>query len=425
MLNGWFSTLESAYFAVNTGRLKLMAEAGHEKAVSLEIHMKQITKISAALRVGIVLTTLLIGALTAISFGERFNAFLIEKGLTNDVFVLKSISVIVVTVVVAYFVLVFGEMVPKRIGIKHAEKIAMRTIGATKLLMVLTSPLAFLFRGSANGIARMLGIDISEVDARVTEEEIRMMVDAGGDNGTIDENEKEMINNIFELDNTSVGDIATHRTDIVAIPLDANLEDVTAVINKEKYSRIPVYDENIDNIVGVFHVKDMVKYVLNDRNPRTSNEFHIEDILMKPHFVPFSKKTDELFQEMQKQKVHMVIVIDEYGGTAGIVTMEDIMEEIVGNIFDEYDTEEEEDICYIDDEHFLINGTTDLSDVEELLEIVFEDGDDYDTLGGYLIGQLGRIPDENEMPEVTIDQFIFKIKKIEEKRIDKIMVSKI
>lgn len=425
VLNGWFSTLESAYFAVNTGRLKLMAEAGHEKAVSLEIHMKQITKISAALRVGIVLTTLLIGALTAISFGERFNAFLIEKGLTNDVFVLKSISVIVVTVVVAYFVLVFGEMVPKRIGIKHAEKIAMRTIGATKLLMVLTSPLAFLFRGSANGIARMLGIDISEVDARVTEEEIRMMVDAGGDNGTIDENEKEMINNIFELDNTSVGDIATHRTDIVAIPLDANLEDVTAVINKEKYSRIPVYDENIDNIVGVFHVKDMVKYVLNDRNPRTSNEFHIEDILMKPHFVPFSKKTDELFQEMQKQKVHMVIVIDEYGGTAGIVTMEDIMEEIVGNIFDEYDTEEEEDICYIDDEHFLINGTTDLSDVEELLEIVFEDGDDYDTLGGYLIGQLGRIPDENEMPEVTIDQFIFKIKKIEEKRIDKIMVSKI
>lgn len=425
VLNGWFSTLESAYFAVNTGRLKLMAEAGHEKAVSLEIHMKQITKISAALRVGIVLTTLLIGALTAISFGERFNAFLIEKGLANDVFVLKSISVIVVTVVVAYFVLVFGEMVPKRIGIKHAEKIAMRTIGATKLLMVLTSPLAFLFRGSANGIARMLGIDISEVDARVTEEEIRMMVDAGGDNGTIDENEKEMINNIFELDNTSVGDIATHRTDIVAIPLDANLEDVTAVINKEKYSRIPVYDENIDNIVGVFHVKDMVKYVLNDRNPRTSNEFHIEDILMKPHFVPFSKKTDELFQEMQKQKVHMVIVIDEYGGTAGIVTMEDIMEEIVGNIFDEYDTEEEEDICYIDDEHFLINGTTDLSDVEELLEIVFEDGDDYDTLGGYLIGQLGRIPDENEMPEVTIDQFIFKIKKIEEKRIDKIMVSKI
>jgi len=425
VLNGWFSTLESAYFAVNTGRLKIMAEAGHEKAVSLEIHMKQITRISAALRVGIVVTTLLIGALTSISFGERFSAFLLQKGLSNDFFVLKGISVIVVTLVVAYFVLVFGEMVPKRIGIKHAEKIAMRTIGATKLLMVLTSPLAILFRGSANGIARMLGIDISEVDARVTEEEIRMMVDAGGDNGTIDENEKEMINNIFELDNTSVGDIATHRTDIVAIPLDANLEDVTAVINKEKYSRIPVYDENIDNIVGVFHVKDMVKYVLNDRNPRTSNEFHIEDILMKPHFVPFSKKTDELFQEMQKQKVHMVIVIDEYGGTAGIVTMEDIMEEIVGNIFDEYDTEEEEDICYIDDEHFLINGTTDLSDVEELLEIVFEDGDDYDTLGGYLIGQLGRIPDENEMPEITLNQFIFKIKKIEEKRIDKIMVSKI
>ncbi|MBR4015140.1 MAG: HlyC/CorC family transporter [Anaerotignum sp.] len=254
----------------------------------------------------------------------------------------------------------------------------------------------------------------------VTEEGIRQMVDAGGDNGSIDETEKEMINNIFELDKISVGDITTHRTDIVAISLDATLEEITNVLTEEKYSRIVVYDENIDNIVGVFHVKDMVKYILEDAKRMEEANFHIEDILMKPYFVPFSKKTDELFQEMQREKVHMAIVIDEYGGTAGIVTMEDIIEEIVGNIFDEYDVEEEEDICPIGEDAYRINGTTDLQDVEEQLGITFEDDEDYDTLGGYLIGRLGRIPEEDEKPEISVGGWLFQVEGIEEKRIEKV-----
>lgn len=254
----------------------------------------------------------------------------------------------------------------------------------------------------------------------VTEEGIRQMVDAGGDNGSIDETEKEMINNIFELDKISVGDIATHRTDIVAISLDATLEEITNVLTEEKYSRIVVYDENIDNIVGVFHVKDMVKYILEDAKRMEEANFHIEDILMKPYFVPFSKKTDELFQEMQREKVHMAIVIDEYGGTAGIVTMEDIIEEIVGNIFDEYDVEEEEDICPMSEDAYRINGTTDLQDVEEQLGITFEDDEDYDTLGGYLIGRLGRIPEEDEKPEISVGGWLFQVEGIEEKRIEKV-----
>lgn len=254
----------------------------------------------------------------------------------------------------------------------------------------------------------------------ITEENIRQMVDAGGVNGSIDETEKEMINNIFELDNISVGEIATHRTDIVAIPLDATLEDITNVITEEKYSRIVVYDDSIDNIVGVFHVKDMVKYILGDAKRMEEDHFHIEDILMTPYFVPFSKKTDELFQEMQREKVHMAIVIDEYGGTAGIVTMEDVIEEIVGNIFDEYDVEEEEDICTIGEDAYRINGTTDLGDVEELLGMEFEDDEDYDTLGGYLIGRLGRIPDEEEKPEIAVGGWLFQVESIEEKRIEKV-----
>lgn len=269
-------------------------------------------------------------------------------------------------------------------------------------------------------IAKIMLLQKKHAQHAVTEEGIRQMVDAGGSNGSIDESEKEMINNIFELSNTSVEEIATHRTDIVAVPLEATLAEIKEVLMDEKYSRIVVYEDNIDNIVGVFHVKDLVKYILTDSTRMEEGNFHLEDIMMQPYFVPFSKKTDELIEEMQREKVHMAIVIDEYGGTSGIVTMEDVMEEIVGNIFDEYDLEEEEDICPIDENSYSISGKADLQDVAEQLGIVFEDDEDYDTLGGYLIGRLGRIPEDDEMPEIAVGGWLFQIKQFEEKRIEKV-----
>lgn len=269
-------------------------------------------------------------------------------------------------------------------------------------------------------IANIMLLQKKHAQHAVTEEGIRQMVDAGGSNGSIDESEKEMINNIFELSNTSVEEIATHRTDIVAVPLEATLAEIKEVLMEEKYSRIVVYEDNIDNIVGVFHVKDLVKYILTDSTRMEEGNFHLEDIMMQPYFVPFSKKTDELIEEMQREKVHMAIVIDEYGGTSGIVTMEDVMEEIVGNIFDEYDLEEEEDICPIDENSYSISGKADLQDVAEQLGIIFEDDEDYDTLGGYLIGRLGRIPEDDEMPEIAVGGWLFQIKQFEEKRIEKV-----
>lgn len=255
--------------------------------------------------------------------------------------------------------------------------------------------------------------------AVVTEEEIRMMVDAGGDSGSIDMAEKEMINNIFELGNTSVGEIATHRRDIVAIACDASFVETMKVISEEKYSRIVVYDENIDNIIGLFHVKDFVRFFLFDDFDKT--KFDLMEILKKPFFVPFSKKTDELFKEMQRDKVHMAIIIDEYGGTAGLVTMEDVMEEIVGNIFDEYDLEEEEEISIINEKTFRIGGRTNLTDVADALKVTFQDEADYDTIGGYLIGQLGRIPEDQEKPQIFVGNWLFRIEHIEEKRIEKVL----
>ncbi len=269
-------------------------------------------------------------------------------------------------------------------------------------------------------IMALVGAKRKKVETDVTAEDIRMMVDAGGDNGTLDESEKEMINNIFEMGDTLTGDIATHRTDISAISVDAEFAEVLDVIKNEKYSRIVVFEDNIDNVIGVLHLKDFVGFLLQEK----AEPFALREIIREAYFVPFSKKIDELFREMQRNKIHMVIVIDEYGGTAGLVTMEDIVEEIFGNIFDEYDLEEEEDIVQIGVDTYRISGTTDIQDVEEQLEMQFDDNDDYDTLGGYLIGLLGRIPEDNEKPKIMVHGWLFEVESIEEKRIERVLVSK-
>ena len=267
---------------------------------------------------------------------------------------------------------------------------------------------------------------VQKKEKDVTEEEIRQMVDAGGNSGTIDENVKEMLNNIFELSNSSAGDIATHRTDIVAVPVDATLEEIKNVTAEEKYSRIVVYDDNIDNIVGVYHVKDMVKYILADVTRVEEGHFHLKEILMKPYFIPFSKKVDELLAEMKVKKVHMAIVIDEYGGTAGLVTMEDILESIVGNICDEYDGEEEQSITKINDSTFTFDGFADIDDVSKALGIQIPDGD-YDTIAGFVITLLGYLPSEDDKKVHTVkyDNLVFTVLDVKDRRIGKIKVEKV
>lgn len=417
ILNGYFSMVESAMVSANDNIIKMMADAGNEKAVSALYYIENKFKILASVRVYIYLTLLISFALTIRLIAPPFELVLADycgkySGICAN---------FVIIVVFALISLLVCELIPKRMGIKNAENILFGVSGILKRICMPVRPIAFVINGIANCAVRAFGINPEELDNDVTEEEIRMMVDAGGDSGSIDESEKEMINNIFEFDNTMVGDIATHRTEIVAIPITSTVQEVIDVINKEKFSRIPVYEESIDNIVGIFHVKDMVKCIISN-DSEFKESFDLRDILMKPFFVPFSKKTDELFEEMQKNKSHMAIVIDEYGGTAGLVTMEDLLEEIVGNIFDEYDDIEEEITSEGDD--FVIKGTTPLKEVEELFNIEFENSDDYDTLGGFLIGHIGRIPDEGEKPEVKIGSLVFKVVEIEDKRIELVRVSR-
>lgn len=245
-----------------------------------------------------------------------------------------------------------------------------------------------------------------------------MMLDIGEEKGAIHKTEKQMINNVFEFNNKTVGHIMTHRTDIAALPIEATLNQVVLFVDKEKFSRIPVYQDTLDNIVGILYAKDLFRFLSNN----SDQQFSLGRIIRQPYFVPDSKRTDELFRELQKKKIHIAIVIDEHGGTAGLVTIEDLLEEIVGNIFDEYD-EEERDFNQLDENTFLIRGSASLSLVQDYLNIRLPI-EEYETLSGFLIGQLGRIPKKDDRPLIEYNDLVFKIEAVDDKRISMVKVGK-
>lgn len=270
---------------------------------------------------------------------------------------------------------------------------------------------------STNFVVKLFGLDPYSDEEQVTEEEIRMMVDLGEEKGVIEKTEKEMINNIFDFDNKTVEEIMTYRTEIVALPVDANEEEIRSLINQKKYTRIPVYQSNIDNIIGILHIKDLIPYLDKNINKET---FNLQKIIRPAYYVPSSKRIDELFKEMKKNKIHMAIVIDEYGGTAGIITMEDLIEEIVGDIFDEYD-EDKKDFEKLDETTYIVNGTISLDVIKEYFDVDLPI-DEYETVSGFIIGQLGKIPEENEKPEIEFDGLVFKVEEINKKRIAKVKI---
>lgn len=418
-VNAFFAASEIALISLNDNKMRIMAEEGDKKAKILSALLSEPSKFLATIQIGITLAGFMASAFAAQSFSEPLVRFVLSIGITLPESALKTISLILVTVILSYFTLVFGELVPKRMAMKKAEAISMRVASPLNILSVAASPFVRFLTASTNFFVRLFGVDPNSQDEEVTEEEIRMMIDVGEEKGTIHETEKEMINNIFEFDNKYVTDIMTHRTDIAGVPLDCSLDGVIAVIREEKYTRMPVYEDNIDNIVGILHVKDLVNYL----GYTGKEDFSIGSIMRKPHFVPSSRKTDMLFKDLKDSKTHMAVVIDEYGGTAGIVTMEDLVEEIVGNIFDEYDEEDEEDkeVDKIDDNTFIIKGSVSLDTVCEILgaDLPVEE---YETLSGFIIGQLGKIPQTDEKPEIEFNGLVFKVKEMEDKKVLKAKV---
>ena len=414
-LNAFFAASEIAFISLNDNKIEKQAKEGNKKAIQISKMLETPSKFLATIQIGITLAGFLSSAFASDTFADiiapQMNN-IIPLGLS----VWKSISIILITIILSFFTLIFGELVPKRLAMKNYEKIAFGTIGIIRAISIITAPFVKLLTITTNAISKLFGVNESDEET-VTEEEIKMMVDQGEESGAIEENEKELINNVFEFNDITASEIMTHRTDIFAVDMNTSSDELLEEIIKDdcKHSRIPVYDETIDEIKGIIYVKDLLKHL-------HKKTFKVKNIMKDAYFVSQNKLINELFEELQKNKKQIAIVLDEYGGTAGLITMEDILEEIVGDIFDEYD-EIENEYEKIDDKTFIISGNLPIYDVNKILDSHIPEGE-YDTLSGYLQEELGRIPTEEENPIIETEELTFKIENFEDKRILKVKVCK-
>ena len=407
LCNAFFAAAEIAFISLNDAKVAKMGKEGNKKASKISKMLKEPSKFLATLQIGVTFAGFLSSAFAATSFAGNL-APMLNSLLPVNMEFWTTVSIILITIILSYFTLIFGELVPKRLAMKNYEKIAFASVGIIRGIYIFTSPFVKLLTMSTNFITKLFGVSEKDEET-VTEEEIRIMIDVGEEKGTIEEQEKEMINNIFEFNDKTVNEIMIHRTDVFGIDINSDINKIIDVLDEYKYSRIPVYDETIDNIEGILYIKDLIKVL------RGNKTIKLKNIIREAYFVPENKKLNELFKELQKNKNQMAIVVDEYGGTAGIATMEDILEEIVGNIFDEYD-DVENDFEKIDENTYRISGSVSMYDLEKILDLKFEDGD-YDTLSGYLIDLMGRIPEDEETPVIETERVTYKIEEYEDKRI--------
>lgn len=415
LLNAYFAATEIAFISLNDAKIEKQAKDGNKKAKQIQKMLKNPSKFLATIQIGITLAGFLSSAFASDAFAGMLAPVLNEWMPFISIATWQNISIVIITIILSFFTLVFGELVPKRLSMKYYEKISFATIGVIKGISVVTAPFVKLLTWSTNLVSKIFGVGEQEEEI-VTEEEIKMMVNQGEEKGSIEENEKELINNVFEFNDIIASEIMTYRTDIYAIEMNEDIYGILDEIDEYKYSRIPVYEETIDDIKGILFLKDILKLV------STRKEFKIADIMREAYFVPESKPIDEIFEELQANKMQMAIVVDEYGGTAGLLTMEDILEELVGNIFDEYDDVEVE-YKRLDDNTYLIDGSVSLYEMKKILDIELPEGD-YETLSGYLIEKLGRLPEEDEHPVIEDEHLTYKIEEYEDRRIKWVKVCK-
>ena len=415
-LNAFFAASEIAYISLNDAKIEKQAKEGNKKAKQIQKMLKTPSKFLATIQIGITLAGFLSSAFASDTFADILAPMLNNLVPVISIGVWRSISIIIITIILSFFTLVFGELVPKRLAMKNYEKISFATIGIIRGISVITAPFVKLLTWVTNGISKIFGVGENEEET-ITEEEIKMMVDQGEEKGTIEEGEKELLNNVFEFNDITVSEIMTHRKDIFAVDINISKEELIEELSQEeyRYSRIPVYDETIDEIKGIIYVKDILKNI-------NKKSFKVKNIVKDAYFISQNRLINEVFKELQKNKKQLAIILDEYGGTAGIVTMEDILEELVGDIFDEYDKEELE-YEKIDENTYILSGSMTIYDVNKLLDAKIPDGD-YDTISGFLQEKLGRIPEDEETPIIDTEKVTYKIEEYEDKRILKVKACK-
>jgi len=418
LINAFFAATEIAVISINENKVRKQAEEGDKKAAMMLRLAESPSDFLSTIQVCITLGGFLASAFAASNIASRITKSMIAGGFTLlSEQTLGTVTMILVTIILSYFTLVLGELTPKRIAMQNPEKIARLTSRVIIVIQVIFKPIVWLLSVSTNGLLRLMRINPHADHSTVTEEEIRLMVDIGGERGTIEKDEREMIENIFEFNNITAEYVMVHRMDVVAIHVDDSFEEILETIRDSGLSRFPVYDEDIDDVIGILYTRDFLL------NAHGENQKSLRQLLRPAYLVPETVQADVLFRDMQKQKMHMAVVVDEYGGMSGIVTMEDLIEEIVGNIYDEFDPMEESEIVQIGENLWRCDGGVELETLAETLDVDLPLDEEYDTLGGMVFSCFSTIPEDGSTPEVDVYGLHVKAELIQEHRLETALVS--
>lgn len=413
-INAFFSSAEMAIVSLNKNKLKILIEDGNKKAILLDNLLKEPSKFLSTIQVGITLASFFASASAATGLSQ----FLSEALKPLKIPYSSQISMILITFILSYVTLVFGELIPKRIALRNSENIALSSVGVIVFISTIFSPFVKFLTFSTNLVLTILRMKEDNIEEKVSKEELRSLVEVGKEHGVINETEQEMIENIIEFDEKIAREIMIPRTKVFLIDKNISIHELFENKEIEKYSRIPVYENEADNIIGILMAKDL----MIEAYKKGFDNIKISDLVQEAYFVPETKNVNELFNEMQLEKKHITILIDEYGGFSGIVTLEDLIEEVMGNIDDEFD-DEDLSIHQISKNKYLVNGDVSLYNLNDNFHFELE-SKYYDTLSGILIENLGYIPEDNENIEpITINGVIFKPQRVRNKKIEKVVMT--
>ena len=414
LANAFFAASEMAIVSMDKKKLLTLSEQGDKRAIKVEKLLKEPSKFLSTIQVGITFAGFFTSASAAVGLSHKFGNFLENLSVPFA----YRVSFVLITVILAFFSLVFGELVPKRIALQNAEKFALFSVGTINFVYKIMSPFVYLLSLSTNVILKIFSIPTSGVEAKVTLEEIKSIVEVGQEQGIINPTEREMIDGVISFDDVLAEEVMTARTEVFMIDIDEPDKDFETLMQM-RYSRVPVYEDDIDNIIGILYIKDffLEAYKVGFKN------VNIRSILRPAYFIPERKNINDLFLELKNSRNQMAVLIDEYGGFTGIVTMEDLIEEVMGEIDDEYDKKTNPAIKKIDDRHFIATGACEIEDVNNACNLKLdENSEDYDTLGGMLMYLLGYIPNDGEKLTIEDNGVIYNILSIYEHRVKKVRI---
>ena len=411
LLNAFFAGSEIAFLSLNQIKLSKQAEEGDKAAARLLVLVENPNRFLSAIQVAITLSGFLGAAFGTENFSGYLADFLVDVGLPLSPSVAGVIAMVVVTIIISFFSIAFGEMVPKRIAMQKPDMWARMALGTVKAISLVFAPMMWLLDVTTNGTLKLLGMKTKADDGAASEEDIRLMVENSGEQGAIAQEEQQWIENVFDFGDMVASDVMTPEPDVTAFSIDETPENIIQAIQETGLSRYPVYDEDINDICGVLNARDFLL------NMQAKNPKPIKGLLRRAYFVPESVHADQLFKDMQSQKHHFAIVVDEYGGTAGVITIEDLLEEIVGNIYDEFDPEEPQPIVQVKEGLWRVQGSARVEELADVADITIPEDADYDTLGGMVMSCLSTIPEDGSKLTVETNGLRIRVEMVEDRKV--------